>query len=323
MLVVFISYLGLSLAVIQYSSMEATLDPRKVSYLSPPLRLLAAFLSAYYIIIEGQPGPFYKTVQSLDFLITLVFSFVIALALIELVHLISRQLDRIRPWKTHAYQRLLLQVVLGVVLVIWIDLLLVKGFFKLFNYDFEKSRYLVSEFPLVKWMIYILNIYYWTCHVAPGLFNVRRLFSRKKLSFRPVDPDGEEEPAIDLTAGAAIMVKLGAKAKYVGTQEVGCFKRESAIGYAYLRDGTIWNFDYTANELLALLPEGLFFQTSRGIIYSLDIIEGHRRENKEGLLILKEGFELNVSRTVSRDRYAQFRRAYNNFLAAGPLEPAD
>lgn len=295
-------------------------DPQKIRYLSPARRLLAAFLSAYLIIIEGQPGPFYRTVQSYDFLITLVFSFVIALILIETVHLVSRLLDRYRPWKTHAFQRLLLQLNFGVAMVIWLDLLLVKGFFRLFSYDFEKSGYMVSEFPLVKLMIYILNIYYWTCHVAPGLFDLGRLFSRKRHLVENGFSEGNATGQ-DTTASAVVLLKLGSRIKYVAASEVCCFKRESAVGYAYLKDGTIWNFDYTIADLLGLLPRGEFFQTSRGIVYALDIIEGHRRDKKEGLLVLREGYSLDVSRTVSRDRYADFRKALSDYALEKATQP--
>ncbi len=291
--------------------MKRSVNISRPRYFSYYQRLLAALLAAYYIIIEGQPGPFYRTVQSYDFLITMVVSFVIAVILIEMVHWITVLLDRYFPWQHYLWPRLALQLLFGVLMVIELDLILVKFFFRLFRYDFESSRYLVSEFPLVKWMIYILNIYYWTCHYAPGLFDVRRLFAalRKTPMLPPSKPEenGDKE---DGSSEHVVVLKLGSRIRQVPPDQVICFKKESATGYAYLKDGSVWNFDYRISELVDLLPKGMFFQTSRGIIYGLEVIENYRRERKEGILILKPGVDLEVSRTISRERYMEFRECF-------------
>jgi len=294
--------------------MKRSVNISRPCYFSYYQRLLAALLAAYYIIIEGQPGPFYRTVQSYDFLITMVFSSVIAVILIELVHWITVLLDRYLPWQYYLWPRLALQVLLGVLMVIEIDLVLVKFFFRLFRYDFESSGYLVSEFPLVKWMIYLLNIYYWTCHYAPGLFDVRRLFSAlRKTPMLPPSKSEENTDTEEGSSGQVLVLRLGSRVRHVPTDQVACFKKESAAGYAYLKDGSVWNFDYRISELVDLLPKGMFFQTSRGIIYSLEVIENYRRERKEGILILKPGVDLEVSRTVSRERYMEFRECFDAY----------
>lgn len=277
---------------------------QKVRYFSVYTRTLMALFASHYLIVENSSTPTWTLMQGRYYHVTLIFSTLIALFLVYVVHRVSIFLDQKCNWFKHPIKRLLLQFTFGVIMVLGLDYLLIRFCFYLFDNDFGQSRFMVQEFPLIKWMIIFLNFLYWLGAVAPFLF-MRNFYVQSRIA---ATAEGQYAPY--LTG------KLGHKVLRVRPDEIACLKCESAAGYIYLRDGRQCNMAYKAEELMQLLDPSLFFQTNRGVIYAFAVIESYRRANKEGLLILKPQFNLMCSKVISRERYQHFKRMFDNYLAA-------
>ncbi|WP_316762047.1 LytTR family DNA-binding domain-containing protein [Pedobacter aquatilis] len=285
----------------------------KNPYFSVYFRMLMALMVANYIILDGQQKPIIQVIQQKNFYITLVFSFTIAMFLLECLHHITLLLDKKFTWRYAPIRRLLLQIVLGVILLLYVDIWLVKGFFHLFNYDFKASGYMLIEFPKVKWLLMVMNFLYWLEATAPGTLSLSRFLSTKTLSRDEYNAGEEEELINKVNKVEALRGRLGNKIEIISFDKIACLKCESLTGYIYLKDNSIFNMDYKMNDLEQILDPQRFFRTNRGVIYAFDVIEHHRRERKEGLLTLYSGINPDATRIISRDRYMDFKYKFSQF----------
>lgn len=295
--------------------------PPQKRYFSIYVRILLSFLGSIYLIIEGQHKPVMAIIQQKNFYVSLVFSFFIAMVLLKVIHYISINLDKGWDWKRRPVLRLALQVVFGFLIVLYLNLLLVKGVFHLLDADFKKSGYMLVEFPKVKWMLGTINFLYWIKAMAPGLLSWKHFKSKLDASPPSISQErarGREtdsEPALkDGIEG--IIGKLGNKTKHISLDEIACIKCESRSGYVYLKNNAVFNIDYRTQDLVDVLDPTRFYQTNRGIIFSLDVIESYRRDKKEGVLILKEEINPEVSKIVSRERFREFKAAFDRKMQA-------
>lgn len=235
------------------------------------------------------------------------------MAVLKLIHYISIKLDSYWDWHRKPIARLLLQVVFGFILVLYLDLILVRGFFYLFDADFESSGYMLVEFPKIKWMLGTMNFLYWIKAMSPGLLSLKHFRNDAESSPELTYADDEQEVTNTSALGTgieSIIGKLGNKTKQIRLDDIACIKCESRSGYVYLKNNAVFNIDYRTKDLMDVLDPKRFYQTNRGIIFSFDVIESYRRDKKEGLLILKEEINPEVSKIISRDRFREFKAAF-------------
>lgn len=293
--------------------------PPQKRYFSIYVRILLSFLGSIYIIIEGQHKPALAIIQQKNFYVSLVFSFFISMVLLKLIHYISINLDKRWDWNRKPVLRLVLQAVFGFFIVLYLNLFLVKGVFHLLDADFEKSGYMLVEFPKVKWMLGMMNFLYWIKAMAPGLLTWKHFKSRLDASPPSISHERGKETASELALKegmGCIIGKLGNKTKQISLDEIACIKCESRSGFVYLKNNAVFNIDYRTQDLVDVLDPSRFYQTNRGIIFSLDVIEGYRRDKKEGFLILKGEINPEVSKIVSRERFREFKVAFDSKMQA-------
>lgn len=289
--------------------------PAHERYFSVYVRFLLAFLASIYIIIEGQHKPALVVIQQKNFYYSLIFSFIIAMLVLKYIHYLSLYLDKRWDWNKKPVIRLMLQLGFGFFFALYLDLLLAKGLYHMLDVDFEKSGYMLVEFPKIKWMLGTLNFIYWIKAMAPGLLSWKHF----KLSEQPafeLTPEQKENETSHTATLDGIIGKLGNKSRRISLDEIACIKCESRSGYVYLKNNAVFNIDYRAQDLVEVLDPKRFYQTNRGIIFSLDVIESYRRDKKEGLLILKEEINPEVSKIVSRERFRDFKVAFEAQLQA-------
>lgn len=285
--------------------------PPQERYFSIYVHILLAFLASIYIVIEGQQKPALVVIQQKNFYVSLVFSFFIAITLLILIHYISLYLDKRWDWNKRPVLRLMLQFVFGFVLVAYLDILFIKAVFHILNADFEKSGYMLIEFPKVKWMLGVVNFLYWIKAMSPELLSWNHFIVNRKSTPSPLAQENNPAGASFSDNGIqSIIGKLGNKSRHISLDEIACIKCESRSGYVYLKNNAVFNIDYRTQDLLDVLDSRRFYQTNRGIIFSFDVIESYRRDKKEGLLILKQEINPDVSRIVSRERFRDFKAAF-------------
>lgn len=111
-----------------------------------------------------------------------------------------------------------------------------------------------------------------------------------------------------------IEAKLGNKIVMVMPSEVVCFEREENIGYVWMMDGRKYNIDCKMQELAEMLDPKVFYQISRSVMFSMAAIKGYDKvKNKQGLLILKDGFITEAPMLVSRHRFDGFRKVFEKY----------
>jgi hypothetical protein len=290
--------------------MQRILTPKKsghVTYLRWPMKLLLSIITAHLVTVEGQPKSSWQLFHQLNYWVAMAFSVLAAFLLIQLVHFITMFLDRRFDWIKAWLPRLLLQVLLGIVLVLALDILFVRMYFRAFNSNFETSGYMTVEFPIIKWMVFSLNMLYVARYFLWNYIRSSRVndeLSNQLSGFYQIQ---EEKEGYQRT----IEAKLGNKIVNVSPTEVICFEREENVGYVWMTDGRKYNVDHKMQELAQMLDPMLFYQISRSVMVSLAAIKGYEKvKNQQGNLILKDGLEADVSLLVSRYRFDGFRELF-------------
>ncbi|WP_129715513.1 LytTR family transcriptional regulator DNA-binding domain-containing protein [Pedobacter sp. SYP-B3415] len=293
------------------SSLKTSAPKPRREYLPGYAKVFMAIAAAHFIIAGQQTKPLWRLITQRNYYVALVFSFVIALLLIELVEQITKFLDKKLPWQQYPWMRFAAQFIFAFVGVLYLDVALVKGFFYLFDADFEKSNFMIYEFVLIKWMLATLNFIYWVMYRSPGLFKfpISKTLGEADHDTRDAADDYSLRSIKNLLNG-----KIGTRNVSVDSTTLAGLICKSGGGFMVGKDGKQYRMSYKTEELSDLLPGDEFVQTNRGVFINLAIIEGHRRNHKEGFLIFKSEFNLMLPRSVSRDRYRKFKLAFDSFL---------
>jgi len=264
--------------------------------------------------MEGQRKPFWFTLLDPNVFITIIFSIGIALILTGIVHWGTQLLDRYFPWVVNANKRLALQLLFCALMPIAIDLALVQYFFWLFRYDFEKSNYITTEFPLVKLLIYGLNVWYYLLYLRSQKTEVN-LLKNTDVEVKEIDHDNKElDPVLTQVPLLAFHGSVGINNRLFHVRDLNCFKRESNTGTAFLKDNTLWFIDFKTDELEEKLNPKDFFKINRNVIIGFDTIETYKNEGKGGRIILKSGIAFDGSLSITRIRYSKFKIAFKEFI---------
>lgn len=280
------------------------------TYLPLSSRLILAVTAAFYIVVEGQQRPVWVVIFDPNVIITIIFSIGIAFILIAIIHQGTKTLDHYHPWHRNFNQRLAFQLLCCALFPIALDLALVKYFFWLFRYDFSKSNYLTSEFPLVKLLIYGFNLWYYF------VYSSNQPITNDSPELAPPDsPESEssESAAIQLPL-LAFNGSMGINKRVFHVRDLNCYKRESNAGMALLKDNTIWFIDFKTDELEEKLNPQDFFKINRNVIIGFDTIETYKNDGKGGMLILKSGINFDGSVSVTRNRYPKFKVAFKEYI---------
>lgn len=287
-------------------------ESTKKTYLSLESRLVLSVIVAIYIVLEGQNRPVWISIFDPNVFIAIIFSIGIALILTGIMHSGTKILDRHAPWEVGFNKRLAFQLLFCALFPIAIDLILVRCFFWLFHFDFEKSNYITSEFPLAKLLIYGFNFwYYFRYHERPkaGRYGLENHVGTLKSNEHDL-----EETASNQAPLLAFNGTMGVNNRVFHVRDMNCYKREANEGIALLKDNTLWFIDFKTDELEEQLNTNDFFKINRNVIISFDTIETYKNEGKSGTVILKSGIDFDGSVSISRSRYSKFKIAFKSYI---------
>ena len=296
-------------------TIDSGLTELRPKYFHWPVRAAVSVIVAHLIVVERQTKPVWVIIHQLNYLVAMVFSVAVCIGMIYLVHLFTKRLDGRLPWMKIWPKRLAMQLLLGVGLVLLLDVMLVRGYFWMFNNDFDKSGYMRIEFPVVIWMVVVLNVAY-----VAWFFIENYVWSSKvnsELTLRMRDLSGKVEARSKYPT--AMEVKLGNKVVVLALKDVVCFEREENTGYVWVKDGRRFNTDYKMHELVEILDPLVFYQISRSVMFSLRFVLGYEKvRNRQAMVILADGIDVQVSRLVSRHRADGFKKLMEQSKLQGP-----
>lgn len=113
----------------------------------------------------------------------------------------------------------------------------------------------------------------------------------------------------------AIEVRKGTTKSKVEAQAISMAKIQSGVVRIYSKAGEGSIYPGTLSELMAQLPQHLFFQVSRDVILHRDVVKSISSSTFGKIqLVLSEG-ENQSTVTVSRPKAASFRKWYNSISA--------
>lgn len=293
-----------------YNKILSSHSNKTVKYFHWLILLVVSLFIAHLIVIESQKKPVLVLIHQSNYQLAMAFSWPFTFLLMFWIHCCIKKLDVRFPWTSNWLERLLLQFILCVVFVLVVDVWVIKGYFSWFDNDFEESGYMEIEFPIVRWMVLFMNVFYIAWFFAQNYFHTKKVNEDFK-DFIIFLRDKEEQKRF---YDQKIRAHLGDKVLMVGLDEIACFEREDYVGYVYLLDGRRFNMDLKINELNNLLDGTSFYQISRSVIVSLAIVEGYNKvKNLQGELNLKNGLKVGASLLVSRDRMEGFKKHFALF----------
>ncbi|MEJ5996598.1 LytTR family DNA-binding domain-containing protein [Pedobacter sp. Du54] len=280
------------------------LEELRPKYFHWSVRAIVSIIVAHLVVVVRQSKPVWTIIHQLNYYVAMAFSIPVCIGLIYLVHKATRIFDVRLPWMKFWHKRLVFQFLFGVLIVLVLDIGLVMGYFAAFNNDFTRSGYMRIEFPVVAWMVVLLNVSYVAWFFIENYSWSSRVNSELTLKVRDLSGTMEARSKYP----RAMEVKLGNKVVILPLKDVVCFEREENTGYVWVKDGRRFNTDYKMQELAELLDPAMFYQTSRAVMFSLNYVSGYEKvKNQQALVILKEGIEVGVSRLVSRYRSDRFK----------------
>lgn len=292
------------------NNLQPQTNPRKFNYLHWSILLIISLVIAHLIVTESQTKPMLVIIHQSNYKLAMAFSWPLTFAMMYWIDWCTKFLDNHRPWTGNWVARTILQFILGVLVVLVIDVLAVKGYFDAYHKNFSRSGYMEIEFPIVRWMVLLMNVTYIAWFFAANYYHTKRKNEELGEFIKLLTDKDKQERFYKRT----IKAHLGNRIMLVELNEIACFAREDNIGYVYLLDGHKFNIDLKLYELNAILDSSSFYQINRSVIISLDIVKGFEKvKNQQAAIILKEGNQLEVSLLVSRDRFEGFKERFDTY----------
>ncbi|MBU2045657.1 MAG: LytTR family transcriptional regulator DNA-binding domain-containing protein, partial [Bacteroidetes bacterium] len=104
------------------------------------------------------------------------------------------------------------------------------------------------------------------------------------------------------------------KRSRIALDEIILFYHASHIGYAYLINGEIWNTDYTLNTLEKKLPPDFGFRINRSLMVNWQSVRSYEAlGNMQGRLTIKHPIEPRLNLMISRNRFKNFKKNYEQY----------
>jgi hypothetical protein len=318
-------------------------------YFSGYTRVSFALVAAAILVWLSAKLPISELVYHKRFYFSMVFGFVLAIIIIEVVHWSNVCLDRCCDWQVRRNKRLVLQLVFGVVAVLYLDVWLVKGVYHMLEENFDKGKFMEQIFPINIGLVLFLNVLFFFRKYDSRLFDYqhwyRQLFREREdtdLSFAEVIPIAQSTELIrskiagrneillnpaesNPTTTSAIpqqseeywLVVNGyiQSTKYTfGIDEVLYIKTGAVYGDIYLKNNRVCNMHYRGKTLRAKLNPNHFVEIQAGIFYALDIIEGKRIEGKNHFLVVRAMYaDMVVHTAISRRFLSNFDQVFKAY----------
>ncbi|RQO76559.1 hypothetical protein DBR40_11705 [Pedobacter sp. KBW01] len=258
------------------------LSKRNITYPAIYYRTPIFLLTAHYLVAYGEPESFFTLLQLPYYYYAVLGSFIITMATAEFILVVTRYLDKVKPWGAHFRRRLWLQLVLGVLVTLLLAILLAAAYFYIRGQNIITADYFKYDFTLVVCFVLFLNLIYLIIAQMQGRQQLAKLRLPSKHKPTEVNQTKTEVAAIyPLGQGYLAVLKNG--------------------------ESVIWS--KTIEQSLSELPADQYFLINRSDIVNRAIIEGFELGHSRRLkLILKITLPHNRSLIVSQRKVVAFKR---------------
>lgn len=131
-----------------------------VIYNNRKFRIISAFVASFCVVIYGTRFDVLRALTSPIFYLVLAISFAVAFLLVQFVHYITKRLDAHYDWRTQFVERMVFQILLGVVVPMVIDMILYSIYFAVLGQNIFENGFFHIDLPFVGMLLLLLNFYY-------------------------------------------------------------------------------------------------------------------------------------------------------------------
>jgi hypothetical protein len=314
----------------------------KINYNDFTIRILATFLAAYIVTEYGGNEPLLPRLVTLEFYIEFGTSFFITFLLVEYIYRITRYLDSRYPWDLKLAQRIVLQILTGILLPTLSAYLMAAVYFAILSANITETNYHLYALPFIASLITLFNGYYLVRyliikaqennHGGVSILQTDRLSPLHKSSNSAVQfsttPPFNEEQAIEnnnptptnsnANEKEVFLVNTVLQTIPIRTEDICSFYRSSGINYVRKYGQTV-NDAYIISQTLKEVEEQIspiqFFRINRQMIISFKSCVSFRNGKGKSLELTvhpphidgENGMKELPFVTVSEDRVREFR----------------
>ncbi|OKS85709.1 LytTR family DNA-binding domain-containing protein [Mucilaginibacter polytrichastri] len=261
---------------------------KPIPYSSKKLRVLAALGGALYSVLYGHLNEILSALISPGFYWVLLFSFFIALVMVNIVYHTTIWLDTHYRWRAEPFMRLMLQILLSLGLPLLVDFTSMAIYFGANGYSILDNGFLGEDFMYIICFMVLLNIYY-NCYFF--------FFKRETNPDKDTKQDNRETDATELpvpyeeTKRPAVHQSV-LNLDYRGTH-IQLFIANILCVYSAERKTIIITNDnekYIRNETISSMEKRLskegFCRISKGVIINLQVVNGYGKAKARNILHL-------------------------------------
>lgn len=248
---------------------------KTVQYRNLKFRVFAALFAALYILFHGRPPDFVDAFTAWEFYVQLALSFSIALALIYLVHCVTKRLDRYYDWRTQRAKRMGLQFAFCVMLPTFLDGLFFYFYFRDKGESIFENGFFWTDLPIVAGLFAILSAYYWIYFLSvTDRETANEIAHRNKIGdgvLKNDSPVGDEELEIK---------RNGILVRFNVWQDVLYFFRSGKAVYFKSIEGNLYKTNDSINDLEIRFSPCGFIQINPSVLINKRIITGYKNGEK-------------------------------------------
>ncbi|WP_026903726.1 LytTR family DNA-binding domain-containing protein [Pedobacter glucosidilyticus] len=226
-------------------------------YFSFGVRLIVALLVSHYLVVVPQTKSFWQIMQQTNYYWAMLFSTLIAVALLQCVHSTTRYLDSRINWEDNLWKRGSYQLIFGVLLVLLLDYLFIRFYFWYFDNDFEASGYMQVEFQIITIQVLLLNLIY--------------VFRYYYLAYHIKKAQSSEEINVRVSLGDCVF--------YIKAIEILAIIKNGNVGTIYTTNKKLYNTTESLEQHVKKLPAQDFMQVNRSEIYARWALKGYYRKS--------------------------------------------
>lgn len=272
-------------------------------------KIIGSLVASQIIDSIGREESYFQRFTTKYFYTDLLGGFIIALILWETVRFTVRYLDKNYNWFEKPIQRVLWQLIFGVVAPALLSFFFTFAFMRLaYNQDIFKTQWLYNEFYTVILIIVLINIVYltWWLYLAWTEEN------NKKKSITAL------APATELIDSKGASAKIQSLQSMLEVSQAGktVLLRQDEIACAYLNNGycyiktfgeNVFVTNYSLEEIVQALDKNYFFRANRQILVSKKSCKGYK-SIENGKIELDLNLLLKHAVIVSQKRASEFRK---------------
>ncbi len=263
------------------------------------IRLVAAIVGAHIVTEYGGDQPWLSRLFTKEYYIEFGSTLLITLLIIHMVYLVTVLLDRRYGWLEKPVQRVLLQLLFGIIVPTLVTFLLASLYFAIYGVNILETNYHIYALPFIVALITIFNIYYFIRYLLMMQNAASQMLSNGRTELvlqRPPLPQPDEGKSV-------FIVQTPIKSLPVPMQDIAYFYRDRGHVYVRLFSGSDHIVSQSLEQIEGRLDSQFFFRVARHMIVNHRAIESYQplAYGKLGLNLspsYKE--EVNVSKPLAR-----------------------